>query len=259
MRFLKLLSNPHGRDFIVGDIHGCYYALMWLLDKVNFDRSVDRLFSVGDIIDRGPDSELCLQLIFEPWFFMVRGNHENMYCDAVYNRTTFMHRSDYFKKSNGGVWTKPWFARNAPELGFWAQKLETLPYVIQVEEGEGTSGFWVVHAELRSQTMALTDQNIESFVSNFGDDELGILQWSRKISKRLPVAFPTSLRDPVYCGHNPAFNPPDIAMGHWNLDGGAGKWTGPGAFSDVCLVMMCHQTGEVFRKDVSGDIYLGDI
>lgn len=40
--------NIHGRDFVVGDIHGHFTRLEAALQQVDFDRSVDRLFSVGD-------------------------------------------------------------------------------------------------------------------------------------------------------------------------------------------------------------------
>ena len=62
-------ANQRGRDFVVGDIHGWYGPLMAELEAVCFDPARDRLFSVGDLINRGPDSERCLLLTQEPWFF----------------------------------------------------------------------------------------------------------------------------------------------------------------------------------------------
>ncbi|WP_303720074.1 metallophosphoesterase, partial [Pseudomonas aeruginosa] len=58
----------------------------------------DLLISVGDIIDRGPDSMKCLQLMQEKWFYAVRGNHEQMALDALEN-------NDFSLWSiNGGNW-----------------------------------------------------------------------------------------------------------------------------------------------------------
>ena len=48
-------ENATGRDFVVGDLHGMFSHLEALLNEVAFDESADRLFSVGDLIDRGPE------------------------------------------------------------------------------------------------------------------------------------------------------------------------------------------------------------
>ena len=42
--------------YIVGDLHGCRALLDEQLLAVNFDTRRDLLVSVGDLIDRGPDS-----------------------------------------------------------------------------------------------------------------------------------------------------------------------------------------------------------
>src|SRR3546814_1363745 len=71
-----LPANTAGRDFIVGDLHGCLDLLQVELARIAFDPTRDRLFSVGDLTDRGPDSMGCLRLLREPWFYAVHGNHE---------------------------------------------------------------------------------------------------------------------------------------------------------------------------------------
>ena len=48
--------NTAGRDFGVGDIHGYFTKLQAALDAIGFNPAVDRLFSVGDLVDRGPES-----------------------------------------------------------------------------------------------------------------------------------------------------------------------------------------------------------
>ncbi|MDR7123159.1 metallophosphoesterase [Rheinheimera soli] len=73
---LSFEQNIRGRDFIVGDIHGHVELLFRLLSAVKFDYSNDRVFAVGDLIDRGPNSFDALQLTKEPWFFSCLGNHE---------------------------------------------------------------------------------------------------------------------------------------------------------------------------------------
>jgi len=70
-------SNARGNDFVVGDLHGHRQQLLGELDRIGFDRSRDWLFCTGDLVDRGPDSFGTLELVREPWFYFVKGNHES--------------------------------------------------------------------------------------------------------------------------------------------------------------------------------------
>lgn len=78
--------NTQGRDFVVGDIHGCFYLLEVFLatDTVNFDESCDRVFSLGDLCDRGPESERVSKFLRKPRFHALRGNHEHMMLRGAY-------------------------------------------------------------------------------------------------------------------------------------------------------------------------------
>lgn len=83
-KFLKTVdANFEGRDFLIGDLHGCYDELIKLLNYVKFDSKFDRLFATGDLIDRGPKSSQCLELLAHPWFFSVLGNHEDLLLEKV--------------------------------------------------------------------------------------------------------------------------------------------------------------------------------
>ena len=66
------------RTLIIGDIHGCYEELQLLLEKFNPESS-DRIFSVGDVINRGPESGKCITLLKELNAKTVMGNHEHWY------------------------------------------------------------------------------------------------------------------------------------------------------------------------------------
>ena len=96
--------NQQGEDFFVGDIHGEYGLLIQALKKCNFDFQRDRLFAVGDLIDRGPDSLACLELLTQPWFFAVRGNHEQMLfadCDSELARVHFKAGGEWYTQYSG--------------------------------------------------------------------------------------------------------------------------------------------------------------
>lgn len=106
-RFLQLGANKYGRDFVIGDIHGRYDQLMVGLEKVNFNFDDDRLIAVGDLVDRGPKNMQCLEMLGEPWFYTVLGNHEVMMIDGVLERPLGGYSGGKlraFWTGNGGKW-----------------------------------------------------------------------------------------------------------------------------------------------------------
>lgn len=64
--------------YLVGDIHGCARELETLLSRVSFDPDQDTLWSVGDLIGRGPQPLEVLQLLdsLGSAFQCVAGNHD---------------------------------------------------------------------------------------------------------------------------------------------------------------------------------------
>ena len=69
--------------WLMGDLHGCFALLMNRLRQLRFDPWADLLISVGDLIDRGPQSADCLGLLRCRWFRAVRWNHEQMALEAL--------------------------------------------------------------------------------------------------------------------------------------------------------------------------------
>jgi serine/threonine protein phosphatase 1 len=70
-----------GRLIAIGDIHGCRDALRSLLTAIG-PRKDDTIVTLGDYIDRGPDSrgvvELLIDLRSRCNFIPILGNHEEM-------------------------------------------------------------------------------------------------------------------------------------------------------------------------------------
>jgi len=75
--YRKVEANAAGRDFVVGDIHGMFDSVERALAKVDFDPERDRLFSVGDLIDRGPQSRDVVRFLKQPFVHAVCGNHDD--------------------------------------------------------------------------------------------------------------------------------------------------------------------------------------
>lgn len=220
----QLPPNLLGRDFIIGDLHGCYDLLMAEMEKVNFNKTKDRLFSVGDLIDRGPDSIRCANLIYEPWFHAVQGNHERMFFTAYLGLLSYEHGpSDFFY--NGGAWAR--YADEGPEyLKVLAlDMLKAMPMAIEVG---GAEGFRITHANWACVENNSTFDTI-SWDRSFAHMYKPMLQRAgayddfKNSERQLYVLTKYDTSKPIaYVGHNTIGNGHNIFLdGHYMLDTGA--------------------------------------
>ena len=64
-------------NYVIGDIHGCYDELQAMIEKIGLSDD-DKLFMVGDYIDRGDQNVAVLQWLEQRLdnIFPVKGNHD---------------------------------------------------------------------------------------------------------------------------------------------------------------------------------------
>ncbi|MGL4638574.1 MAG: metallophosphoesterase [Shewanella sp.] len=97
----KICASGFRNVYCVVDLHGEISKFNKALTDINFDKNLDLIISVGDLIDRGEDSLACLELVNEKWFKHVIGNHEDLMIGALVDKSK-AHFECWM--SNGGDW-----------------------------------------------------------------------------------------------------------------------------------------------------------
>lgn len=174
-------ENTKGRDFIVGDIHNCFSLFEKELDKVNVDFSVDRVFSVGDLFDRGPEPKEMTNFFLEQYgygFYPVVGNHELLF--KYYHlgedyHGMFMH--------NGGEWVNKIDYKTLTHL---YAAVNNLPYIITIAKGDKL--YSVSHSEITSNW------------KEDSEDKLKQMAWSRRMWSDPNIETPEEFEN-CFIGH----------------------------------------------------------
>ena len=135
----RFSANFRGRDFIVGDIHGCFDALNAQLGQRDFDPQQDRVFAVGDLIDRGPGSDKVLSWLQQPWFHSCLGNHEEMILTLAPDTDEGLN----WFRSYGGDW---WLDLDTETQRRIRRAFAQLPLAVELETPYGRVG--LVHADI---------------------------------------------------------------------------------------------------------------
>lgn len=181
------VSKPEGLAFFVGDIHGQYDLLMESLNEAGFEPEKGHvLYSVGDLIDRGPQNMECLKLLDEPWFFAVRGNHEDFMIRTVIENSEDAENMWAF---NGGQWAGFYMNEEGADHRFtdemieYAAKLDKIPYIREVHTSLENQKILVVHAEIpkKFDYKALTTGN---GMASVNDADLEALIWQRSLANQ---------------------------------------------------------------------------
>lgn len=128
------------KTYAIGDIQGCYYSFMDLLQQLQFDPALDQLRLVGDLINRGSGSLEVLRWCYQHQtsIKVVLGNHD-LHALAVAQQLKRAHKSDTLQTIMA--------APDKDELLNW---LRHQPLMVVDTDGN-RNGYAMVHAGLLPQ------------------------------------------------------------------------------------------------------------
>lgn len=187
------------RRLFIGDVHGHYDGLMLLLEAIA-PNSEDRIYFLGDLIDRGPQSDMVVNFVRQNSYFCLLGNHEQMLLDVLSDGQVYGPALQAWLYSGGHSTVNSYGeAGIPPEHIEW---MRTLPTYLDLGD------IWLVHAGVHPQ-MPLEKQNADQFC------------WIREeFHSMTQPYFPDKL---IITGHTITFTLPGVvpgklARGHGWLD-----------------------------------------
>lgn len=189
----RFRMNHLGRDLVIGDLHGCMGQLHRALADADFDPARDRLFSVGDLVDRGEDSHGASELLEKPWFHAVRGNHEQMWIDTYSDGDPTPRSLDVCCGRNDRDW---WLHLSVFQRQSLLDRYRMMPIVIEIETVRGLVG--LVHAEV---SLGVTWPAFVASLSESSGRNAVAAIWARRRFQN-GDCFGVKGIDRVFVGHN---------------------------------------------------------
>lgn len=151
MKTKKNINNT----YIIGDVHGCFYTLQNLIEKLPEDAE---LIFVGDLCDKGNFSKEVIEFVISGGYACVKGNHEHLMekylYDAIYNDIHSPWSSDY---RYGGIATYESYLHDHEIMKRHLEWIADLPMYIELNEYFITHGFALPFYEHRNDDSFYND------------------------------------------------------------------------------------------------------
>jgi bis(5'-nucleosyl)-tetraphosphatase (symmetrical) len=235
-----------GKNYVIGDIQGCYRSFQELLAKIGICHD-DHIWLVGDLVNRGPESRQVLRLAVDhaQQIHTVLGNH-----DLHLMRRYFLNTSE----KQGDTLESVLLAPDREELLDWLTKQ---PFIID------QAGWIIVHAGIHplwsmekvsdlmasyNGVLATPEGRKKILPKNLIPEELSTLVTMRVIDgEGNNVDFkgpPVNLKKGTY----PWFSHPRrISLGKKVI---FGHWSALGFFKNDSVI--CLDSGCVWGRDLTG-------
>ena len=199
--------NQAGRDLVVGDVHGCFYTLDRALRKINFDPALDRLFGVGDLVNRGPHSKDAIEWLETRFCGVTLGNHERAVRDwfGSPNRTRAQGMMRWLNEVPRSDYRR------------WWKALSALPLALTIETRHGSVG--IMHAETPSRVWR--DAIVLLDTGSHSASDIALLGFEEKTDEERARTRPVEGVRAFVHGHF-IVTEVERTANRWNIDTGAG-------------------------------------
>lgn len=78
---------------VIGDVHGCYYTLKQLVEKIKYKYPDINIYCVGDLVDRGNNSFEVIEFVVAEKIQFTIGNHDFMFYSNMRDPFSLMAKS----------------------------------------------------------------------------------------------------------------------------------------------------------------------
>jgi len=116
---------------VICDIHGCYHTLVELYNKIIKKYPDLKVYSVGDLIDRGNNSCDVMEFVIEKKIEFTPGNHEYMFYNFFKEPSSVFARSWVF---NGSEATLESYEDNEEKVFSHIDVIKKAPFYINTQD-----------------------------------------------------------------------------------------------------------------------------
>ncbi len=189
---------------VIGDIHGCFFTLIALIEKLEKDFPEAEIYLVGDLVDRGKHSCEVFDFVKEKKLKFTPGNHEYMFYHY------FNHPKSLFAEawlSNGAVFTLKSYENRFERINEHLQLINHAPLFYNLKDcfisHAGISAFY---SDIISPQILSDENKLDEIIRNDLVEPYSIL-WNRdpliNIGK-LQVVGHTRMHEPKFIRENNA-------------------------------------------------------
>ncbi len=165
------MAKKDRETFVVGDVHGCYYTLLNLVEKLP---KKSKLIFVGDLCDKGRYSKDVIEFVIQNGHLCVKGNHE--YLMQTYIKKALLQDDMSSKWASrrgwGGKQTIESYKDDLETLDKHLRWIERLPLYLEIGDYFITHGFGLPYYKRKHQK-----KNLHSLFSNRIYDTTFIRDW----------------------------------------------------------------------------------